>query len=122
MWAETSHGYRQPQDVSCGFFCAVRLTAQTSLWYAEAMRTRTTTEAEAFHEFLTAQLDNGGRKMSPEELLLTWRAGNPSARELDASVAAVREAIADMEAGDTGRPAREVIRNLRDKYGLYHEE
>ena len=42
----------------------------------------------------------------------------PTAEEFARNVELIREAIADMEAGDRGRPAVEVIEEMRAKYGL----
>ena len=41
-----------------------------------------------------------------------------TAEEFARNVELIRESIADMEAGDCGRPAREVIDELRVKLGL----
>jgi hypothetical protein len=44
---------------------------------------------------------------------------NPMAsEELRASIAAIKEALADMEAGDVGRPVHDVVDELRKKHGL----
>jgi hypothetical protein len=75
-------------------------------------------DAAAFHHFLGEQLHVGGEEKSPEELLALWRAEHPTPEQLQESVAALREAIADMEAGDAGRPASEVIGELLQKYNL----
>jgi hypothetical protein len=77
-----------------------------------------TPDAEAFHQFLGAQLQLGVRDKSPEELLAQWRAEHPSLDEVRESIAALKEALADMEAGDAGRPASDVIADLRQKYDL----
>lgn len=75
-------------------------------------------ELTEFHRFATEQLGNGSSDLSLEELLDLWRAANPTEQELRESVAAVQQAIRDMEQGDTGRPAEEHIRELRAKYRL----
>lgn len=74
------------------------------------------TDTVAFHAFLGQQLQLGGTGKSPEEWLALWRAEHPLPEELQASVAALQEAIADMEAGDVGRPAHEVVADLWKKY------
>ncbi|MBW3596681.1 MAG: hypothetical protein KY475_05335 [Planctomycetes bacterium] len=80
------------------------------------MSTPFTSEVQAFHQFLGEQLQTpqGGEK-SREELLALCRAEHPSSDELRESVAAVKEALADMEAGDAGRPVDDVIDELRKK-------
>jgi hypothetical protein len=74
-------------------------------------------ELTAFHAFLTEKLKNGSPHPSPEQALDEWRETNPE--EIDEEeVKAIQEAIDDMEAGDHGRPADEVMAELRAKYGL----
>jgi hypothetical protein len=82
------------------------------------MTTPFSADAEAFHQFLGAQLQVGGREKSPEEILAQWRAEHPSPDELRDSVAAIREVLADMEAGDRGRPLQDVIDDIRGKLQL----
>lgn len=53
-----------------------------------------------------------------DELYSLWRSKNPTATELDESVAAVEAAIADLQAGDTGEPARDALRKKCDRFGL----
>jgi predicted transcriptional regulator len=61
---------------------------------------------ESFHEFVARQLASGtAAQMSPEQALARWR-------EREESLAAIREGLADVEAGRT-RPAEEVLRELR---------
>lgn len=88
------------------------------VWYDDDMASVFPTDAEAFHRFLTEQLNGSGQDRSPEELLAVWRAKHPSTEELTESIAAVRGALDDMEAGDVGRPARIVLDELRGKHSL----
>jgi hypothetical protein len=53
-----------------------------------------------------------------DEVLARWADENESDEERAATVQAVREALADMEAGDTGIPAREAVAELRRKHHL----
>jgi hypothetical protein len=70
-------------------------------------------ELEAFHRFLGEQLANGGRALTPEECLELWRAQHPAGEQLRASVRAVQEALADMEAGDAGEPLAQFLAEFR---------
>jgi hypothetical protein len=79
-------------------------------------------ELQQFYSFLGERLANGGARISPEEALDEWRAENPSKEMLDESIAAIKKALEDMEAGDTGRPAEEVVADLRRKYHLASEQ
>lgn len=83
------------------------------------MSTSIPTEAEAFQTFLAKEIANGGRHKSPEELVQDWRRER---QEFDETVAALREAIDDMNAGDHGRPLDEVMRDIRAKHGWSDEE
>ena len=82
------------------------------------MATDLPSELDAFGRFIVDQIDHGRSDLSPEECLQLWRAEHPSSEELNESTAALTRAIADMEAGDRGRPAREVIDELRRKHSL----
>lgn len=71
-------------------------------------------QIDSFYEFASEQIANGGTELSMDELNLLWRAKNPTPAEISDSVHALRAAYAEMEAGDSGRPAREwMLRILR---------
>ena len=72
-------------------------------------------EVVEFHQFLGENLTSGVAWKSPEQALESWRRQRPIPPELAASVVAVREAVDAMEAGDRGRPAAEVIAEMRAK-------
>lgn len=82
------------------------------------MDTDTRTDLEAFRHFLDEQVRNGGRSLSPEDCLELWRAQHPTPDELEESVRAVKGALADMEAGDRGRPLADVVDEIRRKHNL----
>lgn len=64
------------------------------------------TTLESFHQFLGRQLaSDAADQMTPEQALILWR-------EREAAVAAIREGLADVEAGRV-RPADEVLAELR---------
>ncbi len=63
-----------------------------------------------FHSFVGEQLQLGaGAKMSPEEALLIWR-------ERQATVAAIREGLADVEAGRT-KPLEQFLADFQSRHG-----
>ena len=80
------------------------------------MTTGLMAELEKFHKFIGEKLSNGAADMTPEEALDEWRALHPTAEELAESVAAIKEALADMEAGDTGISLEEFDRQFREKH------
>jgi len=82
------------------------------------MATQHDNELARFHDFVGQQLGSDGSKLSPEEVLDLWRAGHPEAKEFRESVQAVKDALDDMDAGDTGIAFDEFIRELRERRGL----
>ena len=79
-------------------------------------------QIDSFHEFASAQVGNGGAELSMDELYCWWRAEHPTPTEIADSVAAIRAAYAEMEAGDSGRPARLALRESCQKLGLVIDE
>ena len=71
------------------------------------------TDAEAFYQFLGAPLSHGERETPPERLLRKWR----EERELAESCAAIREGMADLEAGRV-RSLEEFDQDFRQRNGL----
>jgi hypothetical protein len=71
----------------------------------------------AFKTFIDEQLM---RETVPtvDDVIIRWEFENESHEERAATVEAVREALVDMHAGDTGIPAREAIAQLRRKHNL----
>jgi hypothetical protein len=67
------------------------------------MATDGTHELESFHRFLGRQIADGRGGLSPEECLDLWRAQHPDEGILAEDVEAVREALAEMEAGEKGQ-------------------
>lgn len=77
------------------------------------MATQFEGELARFYDFIGQRLNNQGVALSPEEALDLWRAQQSPATELGATVEALREALVDMDAGDTGQPSDEFIREFR---------
>ena len=84
----------------------------------KVMATERANDLRAFRDFLDAKLSNGGGGLTPEECLELWEVENESPHERAATVKAVREALDDMRAGDTGIAAREAIVEIRRKHSL----
>ena len=79
-------------------------------------------QIDSFYEFASSQIDNGGAELSMDELYCVWRAKQPTPAELAESVAAIRAAYSEMQAGDTGRPARLALRESCEQLGLVIDE
>jgi len=75
-------------------------------------------QLDSFHRFASEQIANGGADMSLSGLVAWWMLKNPSPQEHAANVAAIREAVEAMHAGDRGRPADEVIKEVCAEVGL----
>lgn len=71
-------------------------------------------ELANFQQFLTGQPEN----ISPEEALDMWRTSHPVEDDAEEAVADLREALAEMEAGDTGTPFADFNRDFRTRHGL----
>jgi hypothetical protein len=72
----------------------------------------TNDDLNAFHDFALVALANRDVE-SLQELVDLWELEHPAPQLHAENVAAVRAAIRDMESGDSGRPARAVIDELR---------
>jgi len=75
-------------------------------------------QIDSFHSFATEQLRTGGKDKTVDQLYDQWRFENPSPEEFEENVAAIQGAIDDMNNGDTGRDADEVIAEVRNRYNL----
>jgi hypothetical protein len=75
-------------------------------------------ELEEFHRFVAEKLAKGEASLSPEAAVDQWRELHPTSEDLAEDVAAVKEALADMVAGDQGIPLAEFDQEFRAKHGL----
>jgi hypothetical protein len=82
------------------------------------MATGTHDELSSFHDFLSRKLTSGAAQLSPEEALDLWRAEHPDGDDFSNNVAALREALADMEAGDHGLPLEQFDRKFRQRHAI----
>lgn len=82
------------------------------------MSTDTNPELVSFHQFISEQLSAGPPDLSPEEALEVWRLQNRTPEEYATDVQAIREALADMDAGDTGTPVEVFLEEFRKRHKL----
>lgn len=82
------------------------------------MATDRVNDLKAFRDFADLKLARGENGLTLDEALDLWESENQSPEERAATVHAVREALDDMRAGDTGIPARDAIGELRRKHNL----
>lgn len=75
-------------------------------------------ELMEFQRFIAEKLQALTSEMSPEEALDLWRTEHPDRDEYVETVAALREALVDMERGDTGVPLRVFDTDFRDRHGI----
>jgi hypothetical protein len=77
------------------------------------------TDLRSFQQFVAEKVNGGGENLSPEEVLDQWRTLHPPPGATDPDdLAAIQEAIDDMEAGDTGVPFEEFDREFRSRRNL----
>jgi hypothetical protein len=82
------------------------------------MNTQSLHELRDFHRFLGEKVNNGAESLSPEEVLDEWRMLHPEPKAVEEDIAAIQEAIEDMENGDTGIPFADFDRNFRARRNL----
>jgi hypothetical protein len=75
-------------------------------------------ELRSFGAYIAELIESGKEVVSPEDALARWRMQNLSPEEFDEEVAAIREALDDMEAGDKGRPMEEFLAEVDAQYGF----
>jgi hypothetical protein len=82
------------------------------------MSSNTESDLASFYRFVGIKLDQKDAKLSPEDVLDEWRAEHPAHDDETDDVMAVKQALADMAAGDQGRPWEEFDREFRQRHGL----
>ena len=80
------------------------------------MSTHVTAELAEFCQFLGQQVALGVA-ISPEDALRLWRSNHPHPGAEDDTVAALREALVELDAGERGREFAEFDRELRTRHG-----
>jgi hypothetical protein len=75
----------------------------------------TTDDLSAFHNFALARISSGAAQ-NLHELVDIWEIEHPAPELHAQNVAAVQAAILDMQNGDTGRPAGQVLEELRAEF------
>jgi hypothetical protein len=68
-------------------------------------------------DFIDDQLA-GATVPTVDQVIARWDSENGTAEDTCATVQALREALADMDAGDTGIPVHEALLELRRKHHL----
>ena len=82
------------------------------------MNSRSLDDLREFHRFVGEKVENGGASLSPEQVLDQWRLLHPDPAASDEEIAAIQEAIDDMEQGDTGIPLADFDRDFRTRHNL----
>ena len=76
----------------------------------------TLADLDRFHAFAQSKLGNGGAE-SLQDLVDLWLAESPESSEFVTSLAALKEGLADADAGRV-RPARAVFEDLAARYSV----
>jgi hypothetical protein len=74
-------------------------------------------DLRAFRQYIDQQLTNGGAQMTLDDALLNWEFENQTGKEREDTLEAIREGLADADAGRT-RPAEDVIRDLCREHNI----
>lgn len=82
------------------------------------MSTQFQSDLPDFFRFVGEKVNNGGASLSPEEVLDEWRSLHPDPAALEDEIAAIQEAIDDMENGDTGVLFADFDRDFRARRNL----
>ena len=85
------------------------------------MSTRSVNDLRDFQQFVGEKVNNGGASLSPEEVLDEWRILHPDPEAIEEDIAAIQEAIDDLENGDTGISFEEFDRDFRTRRNLPHK-
>jgi hypothetical protein len=76
-------------------------------------------DLQSFHQFIAETVSRGGENLSPEQVLDQWRTLHPASQATDPDdLAAIQEAIDDMEAGDRGTPFEDFDHEFRLRHNL----
>jgi hypothetical protein len=79
---------------------------------------KTTSDLADFHQFIGDLLKSRDRDLTPEEALRLWRTEDPQSEDFEETVEALREALADMKAGDVGIPLEEFDAEFSARHNL----
>ncbi|HEX5471843.1 MAG TPA: hypothetical protein VFW73_08145 [Lacipirellulaceae bacterium] len=75
-------------------------------------------DLQSFYKFADERLRDHNGEQSLDQLYAEWRAENPTAKELEENVLAVRASLRDIDDGIIGRPVEEFEREFRERNGL----
>jgi predicted transcriptional regulator len=74
-------------------------------------------DLRAFRQYIDEQLTNGGSEMTLDDAIVNWEVENQTDEEREETLQAIREGLADVDAGRT-RPAEAVIFDLCRKHNI----
>jgi hypothetical protein len=75
-------------------------------------------DIRSFQEFAMSRISQDGADTELEDLLDEWRRQNPDPDQQQQDLLAIKAAVTAWDNGDLGRPADEVLAEIRAKYGL----
>lgn len=82
------------------------------------MHTSSINDLRDFHQFVGEKVGNGGAALSPEDVLDEWRMLHPDPEAIAEDVAAIQEALDEIENGETGIPFEEFDQAFRARHNL----
>ena len=82
------------------------------------MATDRSNDLRAFRQFVECKLSTGEGNLTVDDVIGLWDAETQPDSEREANVKAIRDALDEMHAGDTGIPADEFMAPIRGEYSL----
>lgn len=75
-------------------------------------------QLESFYQFATARLGQAGAKATLDDLYCAWQFANRTPEEYAADVAAIQEALDELEAGVEPIPFEQFVNEFRERNGI----
>jgi hypothetical protein len=75
-------------------------------------------DIRSFQEFAMNRISQDGADAELEDLLDEWRRQNPGTDHQQQDLLAIKAAVTAWDNGDLGRPADDVLAEIRAKHGL----
>jgi hypothetical protein len=76
------------------------------------------TELQRFHEFVGEKVKGGDPELLPEDVMDEWRELNGGEKLSEEDIAAIQEALDELDRGDPGMSMEEFDQQLRAEFNL----
>jgi hypothetical protein len=79
-------------------------------------------DAQSFHDYAVTRIRSGAGELELDDLLMEWQHQNSQNDRFDDDVLAIKAALRDLDAGEKGTLAEDVIRELKAQFPLHENE